>query len=436
MISIFELFTVGIGPSSSHTVGPMKATKDFVTGLDLGNVRSITVTLYGSLALTGKGHGSDKAVMLGLKGEDPETVDPELANQLHKDLLDDTKVTIDFTPKLPKGAHANTLDCIAYDKLNKELKRERYFSIGGGFILKQSQPATKASTFDFPNNFKTGDELLSFCIDKDCSISEIVLENEKALKNDTEIDSQLEFLWTTMKDCIKRGTSKEGELPGGLKVQRRAQDLHNDLQSGKIANKATEAMEWLSMYAIAVNEENAAGGRVVTAPTNGAAGIIPSVLHYFEKFERPIGKQELRTFFLTAGAIGYLFKTNASISGAEMGCQGEVGVASSMAAAGLTALLGGNPQQVECAAEIAMEHHLGLTCDPIKGLVQIPCIERNAMGAIKAVNAAQLALKRTLENRKITLDRVIRTMKKTGEDMKSTYKETSKGGLAVFGVEC
>jgi L-serine dehydratase len=435
MISIFELFKIGIGPSSSHTVGPMKATKAFITGLKPTQVETIKIILYGSLALTGKGHGTDKALWLGLMGYDPETVDPELANKTHN-VLDGAKVTIEFTPKVPKGCHSNTLDCIAYDKENKEIKNERYYSIGGGFILNAKETPTQEKATTFPFDFKTGEELLDFCLENKKSISDIVLANEQALRTDAEIDKQVNEIWSVMKNCIKKGVATEGILPGGLNVQRRAKDLYTDLITGKIANKATEAMEWLSMYAIAINEENAAGGRVVTAPTNGAAGIIPAVLHYFDKFERPLTTTDLKTFFLTAGSVGYLFKTNASISGAEMGCQGEVGVASSMAAAGITALLNGSPQQVECAAEIAMEHHLGLTCDPIKGLVQIPCIERNAMGAIKAVNASQLALKRTLEYRIITLDRVIRTMKKTGEDMQSSYKETSEGGLAVHGVEC
>ncbi|MBT5954605.1 L-serine ammonia-lyase [bacterium] len=472
-MSIFELFKIGIGPSSSHTVGPMKAAKLFIDGEDNLDIQRLSIRLNGSLCLTGKGHGTDRAVLLGLMGETPERVDEDLYQTIIE------RVTSQKTLKLGnsqiisfnydndiiwdktflKEGHPNSLTFTAYDGAGKTIKSETYYSVGGGSILKAPELNDKKDSMlprdsnsekkdtvqsndsipklkSPPHVYSTGNDLLDISELHKLSISDIVRENELSTYTSSQIDDKLDVIWNVMKSCVKRGIETEGVLPGGLNVFRRAKDLHNELITNTKINKSTIGMDWLSMYAIAVNEENAAGGRVVTAPTNGAAGVIPSVLHYFDKFEQSLTKEKLSVFFFTAGAVGMLFKENASISGAEMGCQGEVGVASSMAAAGLAALLGGNPEQVECAAEIAMEHHLGMTCDPVKGLVQIPCIERNAMGAIKAVNAAHLALKRTLSYRKVSLDRVIKTMKKTGEDMNRTYKETSLGGLAVHGVEC
>lgn len=472
-MSIFELFKIGIGPSSSHTVGPMKAAKLFIDGEEALDIQRLSIRLNGSLCLTGKGHGTDRAILLGLMGETPELVDEDLyqtiiervTNQQTLKLGNSQTISFNYDKDIiwdktfVKGSHPNTLTFTAFDGAEKTIKCETYYSVGGGSIVKapilndkndpifsrglnrtkkdsrqSSGPIPKRGSL--PHVYSTGNDLLEISESNKLSISDIVRENELVSYTSSQIDDKLDVIWNVMKSCVKRGIEAEGVLPGGLNVFRRAKDLHNELITNTKANKSTIGMDWLSMFAIAVNEENAAGGRVVTAPTNGASGVIPSVLHYFDKFEKSLTKEDLSIFFFTAGAVGMLFKENASISGAEMGCQGEVGVASSMAAAGLTALLGGNPEQVECAAEIAMEHHLGMTCDPIKGLVQIPCIERNAMGAIKAVNAAHLALKRTLSYRKVSLDRVIKTMKKTGEDMHRTYKETSLGGLAVHGVEC
>ena len=447
MNSVFDLFSIGVGPSSSHTVGPMKAACDFVRALDLEKVASITVHLYGSLALTGRGHSTDKAVVLGLMGNLPDTVDLAVSDSI-LDRLSDTKelilngervIAFDLDSHIlwhrqfRKLEHANTMSLEAFGDDGELIVKETFFSIGGGFVLKEGEILQVKETVPYP--FMSADELLDLCSEQTMSIAQIMLANECVLRDKAVIESEINAIWQVMVDCMVRGLATDGILPGGLNVHRRAKDLKMQIES-KPTNIATIGMEWLSIFAIAINEENAAGGRVVTAPTNGAAGIVPSVLHFYEMFEQPFDTSELITFFMTAAAIGHLFKTNASISGAEMGCQGEVGVASAMAAAGLTALRGGSPEQIECAAEIAMEHHLGLTCDPIKGLVQIPCIERNSMGAVKAVTACELAMKRTLGHRKITLDKVIKTMKKTGEDMKSSYKETSQGGLAVYGVEC
>ena len=434
MISIFDLFSIGIGPSSSHTVGPMRAANSFLAQLSALSISKITVSLYGSLAYTGKGHGTDKAIWLGLMGEDPETVTPYQDAESFS--VPGVEVDILFVKKNHHSGHANTVVFEGQDSDGEVIVSKTYFSVGGGFVVEAGETSFFDDAVTCPYPFSTGDELLAVAKINGLTIAEIMEANERARYSQEEIDSKIVLLWDVMQSCVQAGITTEGVLPGGLNVHRRAKDLYDDLCDENYSHPVTEGLEWLSMFAIAVNEENAAGGRVVTAPTNGAAGVIPSILHYYDKFFTAHTLDSLKTFFFTAGAIGYLFKTNASISGAEMGCQGEVGTAASMAAAGLTALNSGTPEQVECAAEIAMEHHLGLTCDPIKGLVQVPCIERNSMGAIKAVNASQLSFKRTLDHRIISLDRVIRTMKKTGEDMKGAYKETSLGGLALYGVEC
>jgi L-serine dehydratase len=455
--SIFDLFYIGIGPSSSHTIGPMRAAKRFITNIesqgDIDKIATLNVSLYGSLALTGVGHHTDKALMLGLMGEEPETVDTHSANARIQQINDTGKLsllgkkTISFYPKSDihflkrerLAHHTNGMRFIAMDHQGKRLSEETMYSIGGGCIMTQEDISKKLFAHieqdaKVPNPFRSGKDLLDMCTLKNMTIADIMLENERHRYSQESIDAHIDGIWRVMKEAVDNGIKTEGILPGGLKVQRRAPDLFKQLMSSTIPAGGADILDWLSVFAIATNEENASGGRVVTAPTNGASGIIPAVLMYYDKFCKPLDKQALHTFFLTAGAIGFLYKENASISGAEMGCQGEVGVACSMAAAGLAALLGGTPALVECAAEIGMEHHLGLTCDPIKGLVQIPCIERNSMGAVKAVNAARLAIKRT--DQKISLDRVIQTMKETGEDMKSKYKETSKGGLALHNVAC
>jgi len=452
--SIFDLFYIGIGPSSSHTIGPMRAAKAFVLQCQsLPNLNAITVTLYGSLALTGKGHHTDKAVLLGLMGESPEAVDIDKVESYLEAI--NKKNTVTFLNKLTFNFNPETdlifkkmerlehhTNGITFKALSKEgtcLLEETMYSIGGGSILTQAEITQKLVTdvaqhAKVPYPFKTGKDLLEMCEEHSLTIAQIMQKNELITHSQEKIDQHFNAIWAVMQEAVKRGMSKEGILPGGLNLERRAADLASKLVDGSANEIGIELLDWLSVFAIATNEENAAGGRVVTAPTNGSAGIIPAVLMYYNKFVEPIELSHLRTFFLTSGAIGFLYKTNASLSGAEMGCQGEVGVACSMAAGGLAALMGGSPETIECAAEIGMEHHLGLTCDPIKGLVQIPCIERNSMGAVKAVNAARLAMKRT--DQKISLDRVIKTMKETGNDMKTKYKETSEGGLALHHIEC
>jgi L-serine dehydratase len=452
MVSLFQLFSIGIGPSSSHTVGPMRAARQFASQLKsegiFDNIDSLTIELYGSLAMTGVGHATDKAVFLGLEGETPDGIDPNEVEpridriRTKKTLLLLGKKTIDFSPEhhliFHKGKrlpyHSNALRFKAYDKNGKEIASELYYSVGGGFIVSHEQ-SRHMQAHDFvdvmPYEFSSCEELLGQCKENGVMIYDIVMENEKAFRSEKQVRHGIMRIWKTMQDCIDRGLQKEGVLPGGLEVKRRASGIYRQLmESGDLMNDPTEFMDWVSLWALSVNEENAAGGRIVTAPTNGSAGVIPAVLSYYLKFTPNPSDEGIIRFFLTATAIGILYKEGASISAAEMGCQGEIGVSCSMAAAGLTAALGGTNEQIENAAEIGMEHHLGLTCDPIAGLVQIPCIERNTMGAIKAINASKLALRGDGTHR-VSLDQVILAMKQTGEEMKSSYKETSEAGLAV-----
>ncbi|MEP1384699.1 MAG: L-serine ammonia-lyase [Paraglaciecola sp.] len=457
MISVFDMFSVGIGPSSSHTVGPMKAAAEFVKTLDekkcLVDVSAVKVELFGSLGQTGIGHGTGKAVLLGLLGEHPATIDIdsiegwlkeiELTNKIKLNHFHEVNVPLKEAlvyhrrKCLPK--HANALTIFAYNKQQEVLDEATYYSIGGGFIVHDDEfDSVKNQASLIKNNvlypFKSAARLLELCAEHGLSISSLMAKNEACHEKESVINEKLFDIWLVMKACVKRGIKTEGILPGGLKVERRAPSLHRQLLSEKNSDPM-QSMDWVNLFALAVNEENAAGGRVVTAPTNGAAGIIPAVMHYFDMFVRPIDVGTASRFLLTAGAIGILYKENASISGAEVGCQGEVGVACSMAAGALTELMGGSIKEVENAAEIGMEHNLGLTCDPVGGLVQVPCIERNAMGAVKAINASRLAL-RGNGNNKVSLDKVIKTMLETGNDMKSKYKETARGGLAVNITEC
>jgi L-serine dehydratase len=456
MISVFELFKIGIGPSSSHTVGPMKAAAAFARGLAdahaIDEVAAVEVTLLGSLAFTGRGHATDKAVILGLMGQAPENVDPDAAEALaaetrstkrialagRRAIAFDPATAIAFDTLTPAPRHPNTLRLVAKDAQGAALADETWLSIGGGFILRDGA-GDDASAIDarLPHPFRSGAELLARGRETGLSIAEMVRLNEAALRPESAADAYASRVIDVMLACIDRGLTQSGPLPGGLKVMRRAKAIHDRLTEAAQRNyhPAHEIMDFVSVYAMAVNEENAAGGRVVTAPTNGAAGVIPAVMRYYRDHCEGATRAGLAEFLLTATAIGSLFKLNASISGAEVGCQGEVGVASSMAAAGLCAALGGSNEQIENAAEIAMEHHLGMTCDPIGGLVQIPCIERNAFGAVKAIAAASLALHGDGTHR-VSLDSVIATMRQTGADMQSKYKETSLGGLAVNFVEC
>lgn len=456
-ISLFDLFSIGIGPSSSHTVGPMYAANEFLKLLHqqqlFQTVTQIKIELYGSLALTGKGHGTDKAILNGLEGKSPESVEPDqmiprmqaiIASKMlcldgKKNISFDAHNDMVFLQKelLPK--HSNGMRFHAYTSDKKNVLSKVYYSIGGGFIATEEdfeQPNTSSTPIPYP--FSTAAELLEHCQSQQLSIAKIMLANELTWRSQTEIESGILNIAQVMSECIDNGCRHEGILPGGLHVKRRAPDLFKKLTSNKgipSVYERSDIMNRLNLYAMAVNEENAAGGRIVTAPTNGAAGIIPAVLKYCQEAHDKMQPSDIITYFLTAAAIGILYKKGASISGAEVGCQGEVGVASSMAAAGLTAVLGGTVAQIENAAEIAMEHHLGMTCDPVMGLVQIPCIERNAMGAVKAVNASRMALIGDGQHQ-ISLDKVIRTMKQTGMDMQSIYKETSMGGLAVNLPEC
>jgi len=449
-VSIFDIFKIGIGPSSSHTVGPMKAARAFATQLDglAADVAGVEVTLHGSLAYTGRGHGTDAAVVLGLAGLEPETIDPDAVQEMLERIREDNTLDIpnvgpvSFDPEehivfelgeeLPR--HTNGMQFVARSKDGETLLREIYYSLGGGFIARGDDPEPTAQSGDPKYLFDSGDSLLQLAGDNALSIAELVLQNEAQWRDADEVERRIDAIWAAMESCIERGLRTEGALPGSMAVIRRAPKLSKRLQSRGEASPL-DAIEWVNAFAIAVNEENASGGRVVTSPTNGAAGIIPAVLMYYVRFVPDASPDGIRTFLLTAGAIGILYKVNASISGAEMGCQGEVGVACSMAAAGLAAVLGGSNDHVEEAAEIGMEHNLGLTCDPIGGLVQIPCIERNAMGAVKAINAATLAMHGD-GTHKVTLDQVIETMRQTGLDMSSSYKETSQGGLAVNVPEC
>ncbi|MCX2562222.1 L-serine ammonia-lyase [Acetobacter farinalis] len=456
MISLFDLFKVGIGPSSSHTVGPMRAAQRFAASLpNLERVARFRVTLYGSLAWTAQGHATDTAVILGLSGESPQTVDPDAATTVVADVRASRSVrvrgqTIVFDPSADlvldretiPPVHPNTLQFEALDNAGTPLECVRFCSVGGGFIVHEN--ATENSGYlqpEVPFDFVSAEQLLERTRESGLSIAGVVMANETALRSFDETEAYLDHIIDVMMACIERGLSHGGVLPGRLKVRRRAAALHERLRARETINAQSShgIMDWISLFAIAVNEENASGGRVVTAPTNGAAGIIPAVLRYYRDFcphaSESSARLGIHEFLLTAAAVGGLFKLNASISGAEVGCQGEVGVASSMAAAGLAAALGGSPFQVENAAEIAMEHHLGMTCDPVAGLVQIPCIERNAFGAIKAINAASLALHGDGTHH-VSLDQVIRTMAETGRDMNHRYKETSLGGLAVNLPEC
>ncbi|MFE3329502.1 L-serine ammonia-lyase [Streptomyces sp. NPDC059176] len=453
-ISVFDLFSIGIGPSSSHTVGPMRAARMFARRLKnegvLAHTTTVRAELYGSLGATGHGHGTPKAVLLGLEGNSPRTVDVETADEQVERIRSSKRINVLGVHEIDFDAdedlvlhrrkalpyHANGMSLRACDADGGTLLEKTYYSVGGGFVVDEDAVGEDRIKLDdtvlkFP--FRTGDELLRLSSETGLSISSLMMENEKAWRTEEEIREGLLEIWRVMQACVSRGMSREGILPGGLKVRRRAATSARKLRSE--GNPQALAMEWITLYAMAVNEENAAGGRVVTAPTNGAAGIIPAVLHYYMNFVPGADEDGVVRFLLAAGAIGMLFKENASISGAEVGCQGEVGSACSMAAGALAEVLGGSPEQVENAAEIGMEHNLGLTCDPVGGLVQIPCIERNGMAAVKAVTAAKMAM-RGDGSHKVSLDKVIKTMKETGADMSVKYKETARGGLAVNIIEC
>ncbi len=460
-VSVFDLFKIGMGPSSSHTVGPMRAARQFVARLQHSDLLAQTTTvrcwLHGSLGATGKGHASDVAVLLGLCGHEPDTVDVDHIPDLLAEVRNNQRVRlggvhpIAFNEKddllfmrAPLPFHANGMRFVALDAAGNELANRVYYSVGGGFIVsdevaadgsRQKVIAPDATTLPLP--FLSGDALLVLAQEHSLSIAQIMRRNEQHWRSDAEIDTGLLRIWQVMQDCVKRGCRTDGVLPGGFKVKRRAAPLFRALSENPEAalRDPLQVLDWVNLYALAVNEENAAGGRVVTAPTNGAAGIIPAVLHYYTRFVPSATDAGVIDFLLTAAAIGILYKENASISGAEVGCQGEVGVACSMAAGALCAVMGGTPEQVENAAEIGMEHHLGLTCDPVGGLVQIPCIERNAIASVKAINAARMAL-RGDGSHFVSLDKVIKTMRETGADMKTKYKETARGGLAVNIVEC
>ena len=458
-VSVFDLFKIGIGPSSSHTVGPMRAAARFVSRWleeagQLEQCARLRVELFGSLALTGRGHGSDKAVLMGLEGHWPDRIDPDLIPEAlarirgekqlrllgRHPIAFDEKSDLVFNKRQKLPFHSNGMRFIAFGADGRELAMREYYSVGGGFVVNQDEAAEDrivADTTPLPHPFHSGDELLATCAATGLSIAEVMLANERVWRPDEDTRAGLGAIWAAMQDCVARGIRHGGVLPGGLKVPRRAPAMYQDLSSRPEAamKDPLTVLDWVNLYALAVNEENAAGGRVVTAPTNGAAGIIPAVLHYYSRFCPGASERGVLDFLLTAGAIGILYKENASISGAEVGCQGEVGVACSMAAGGLVAALGGSVGQVENAAEIGMEHNLGLTCDPIGGLVQIPCIERNAMGAVKAINASRMAL-RGDGTHTVSLDKVIKTMRDTGRDMQEKYKETSRGGLAVNVIEC
>jgi L-serine dehydratase len=454
-ISVFDIFKIGVGPSSSHTVGPMRAAKRFVERLEadgqLTQVTGVKVELFGSLGFTGRGHGSDRAIVLGLEGDEPATCDIDSIARRVAAVEQTKKISllgthaVDLDPaeglifhrreKLP--LHANGMRFTAY-AAGVVLVERIYYSVGGGFVVDHTgAPAdgsTPADQVTVPYPFNSGDDLLRLAGEHGMSVSSLMMENEKALLGEAEVRGRILTIWAAMEACVKRGCEREGILPGGLKVKRRAASLFRKLK-GTNHSDPLVIMDWVNLFALAVNEENAAGGRVVTAPTNGAAGIIPAVMTYYRRFLPNADDEGTIRFLLTAAAIGALYKKNASISGAEVGCQGEVGVACSMAAGALAEVMGGTPAQVENAAEIGMEHNLGLTCDPIGGLVQVPCIERNAMGAVKAINAARLALQGD-GSHKVSLDKVIKTMWRTGADMSSKYKETARGGLAVNIIEC
>ncbi|KQQ57051.1 serine dehydratase [Pseudomonas sp. Leaf127] len=456
-ISVFDMFKIGIGPSSSHTVGPMRAGALFVTDLReqnlLDSVERMEVRLYGSLSATGIGHATDRATVMGLMGEWPDQVDPSAVNERIEALLHTHQLLLGGEREIEfvwqrdmrlldesLDFHPNGMTLCAYGK-SGELYEQTYYSIGGGFVIDARQAASGTLDGDstvLPYDFSSGKELLALCKTHNMSISTLMMENEKVWRSEAEIREKLMGIWEAMQACVNKGLKEQGILPGGLNVRRRAYRLHQNLlnlDNPNVIGSTMSAMEWVNLFALAVNEENAAGGRMVTAPTNGAAGIVPAVLHYFMKFNPAANEDDVVRFFLSASAVGILCKKNASISGAEVGCQGEVGSACAMAAAGIAEILGATPSQVENAAEIGLEHNLGLTCDPVGGLVQVPCIERNAIAAVKAINAAQMALRGDGEHF-ISLDQAIRTMRDTGADMHDKYKETSRGGLAVSLVEC
>jgi L-serine dehydratase len=454
-ISVFDLFSIGIGPSSSHTVGPMRAARTFACGLAddglLGRVTRVRAELFGSLGATGHGHGSDRAVILGLEGEDPETVDTAtVAARVaavrtrgsvrllgeHEVALADDDLVLHRRKSLPY--HPNGMRFHVYDRANELVRSRTFYSVGGGFVVDETAAGADRIRADdtavrYP--FASAADLLARCEESGLPVSDVMLANETAWRSAEQVRDGLLKIWAVMQQCVINGWTSTGVLPGGLKVPRRAPELYRQLQAEPDSEDPLRAMDWVNLFALAVNEENAAGGRVVTAPTNGAAGILPAVLHYYTQFCPGTCDDGVVRFLLTAGAIGALYKQNASISGAEVGCQGEVGSACSMAAGALCEVLGGTPEQVENAAEIGMEHNLGLTCDPVGGLVQIPCIERNAMAAVKAINAARIALRGSGEH-VVSLDKVIKTMRETGADMKIKYKETARGGLAVNVIEC
>jgi L-serine dehydratase len=455
-VSVFDLFKIGIGPSSSHTVGPMRAAFMFATSLDesglLGDVAGVRAELFGSLGATGHGHGSVKAVVLGLSGEQPESVDPAAAEPIVAGIR--TSGTLRLLGRVPipfdvdedvilhrrkrLEFHSNAMRFAALDDAGAELSARTYYSVGGGFVLGEDaagRPAIVTDPTAVPYPFSSGAELLAITHRAGLPISGVMLANELVRRDNDEVEAGLLRIWAVMQECVRNGCAADGVLPGGLKVRRRAKALQQKLEQSGDPADPLYALEWVTLYALAVNEENAAGGRVVTAPTNGAAGIIPAVLHYYIRFVPGADDAGVIRFLLTAGAVGSLFKENASISGAEVGCQGEVGSACSMAAAGMAEVIGGTPEQVENAAEIGIEHNLGLTCDPVGGLVQIPCIERNAIGAVKAITAARMAVRGDGEH-KVSLDKAIKTMRETGADMKVKYKETARGGLAVNVIEC
>ena len=457
-VSVFDIFKIGIGPSSSHTVGPMRAGARFARRLLEREQLKLTVRiraeLFGSLAHTGRGHGTDKAVMLGLEGNVPDQIDPDAMEPALKRIRGerllnlggsqpiafDEKRDLIFNKRQKLPYHSNGMRFIAFDAQDQELFNRDYYSVGGGFVVNHDEAAADRivpDSTELAHPYQSGNRLLAICLEEGLTIAQVTRANERAWRSDAEIDQALDQIHSAMHDCLARGMRTGGVLPGGLKVIRRAAAMHSDLLARPEAalRDPLTILDWVNLYALAVNEENAAGGRVVTAPTNGAAGIVPAVLHYYIRFVPGANDAGIRNFLLTAGAIGILYKENASISGAEVGCQGEVGVACSMAAGGLTEALGGTVMQVENAAEIGMEHNLGLTCDPIGGLVQIPCIERNAMGSVKAINASRMALRGDGKHR-VSLDKVIRTMRDTGRDMAEKYKETSRGGLAVNVIEC
>ena len=461
-LSVFDLFKIGIGPSSSHTVGPMKAAAMFARRLakagQISQVARIEARLYGSLGATGKGHGTDTAIMLGLGGLLPDSIDPDTIESRIRQIREDASLLLNgeqrmvfkersdilFLRNETLPFHANGARFLAFASDGEQIEERCYFSVGGGFVVSQEeadrsvdQPKLVVDPTRLEHPFSSGDELLAITVRTGLSIAQVMRRNEYAWRTDAELDASLDQIWDAMKACVARGCRTEGHLPGGLRVKRRAAELYRTLTTrpeDALKDQLT-ILDFVNVYAMAVNEENAAGGRVVTAPTNGAAGIVPAVMHYYDRFCAGASRAGIRDFLLTAGAIGLLYKENASISGAEVGCQGEVGVACSMAAAGLAAVMGGTPQQVENAAEIGMEHNLGLTCDPVGGRVQIPCIERNAMGSVKALNAARMAL-RGDGTHFVSLDQVIKTMRDTGRDMMTKYKETSRGGLAVNVIEC